>query len=155
MIKYEDYRNDKNFKIDSLTYKEIFIFLKPALEKAIADFEKLDSLDELIYIEAGSTIRNAYGKDKDLYPLITLELKSSSKKWLMGRYYYCAINPFEINVKVNHYGEIKVVESEELSDSLCCLMCEHFPDSDYLEKREKYFKTAEIIRKTEEKMLNI
>ena len=154
MIKYEDYRNDKNFKIDSLTYKEIFLNLKPALENVIANFEKLEKLEDLTCVEIGSTIRYAYGKDKDLYPLITLELKSSSQNWLIGKYYYCEINPFEINVKVNHYGEVKVVDTVELTKALIDLMCEQFPNSDYLEKREKYFKNAEIIRKTEANMLN-
>ena len=105
-------------------------------------------------MEVGSTIRGFYGKDKDLYPLITLELEVVSEQRPKGRYYYCEINPFEISVKVNYYGEVKVIETEELTNALINLMCECFPNSDYLEKREKYFKTAEIIRKAEEKMLN-
>lgn len=154
MIKYEDYRNDKNFKIDSLSYREIFLGLKSCLEKEISKLEKVNSLYELTYIEVGSTIRGSYGKDKDLYPLITLELKAVSEQRPKGRYYYCEINPFEINVKVNHYGEVKVIETEELTNALINLMCEKFSNSNYIEKREKYFKDAEIVKKTEENMLN-
>ena len=103
------------------------------------------------------SMRNAYAKDKDLYPLLTVGLCVSFKNIspIFKRYYYCEINPFEVKLLANYYGEVEIVESEELNKALIAFMCENFPNSDYIQKREKYFEIAEKIRKTEENMLNL
>ena len=115
MIKYEDYRNDKNFKIDSLTYSEIFSGLKHCLIKVISENEKINT-EDCVLSEMGGSIRNYFGKDKNLYPLITLDLffTTKSKSLIFKREYFCKISPFEIELLQNFYGEIAIVENENL-----------------------------------------
>ena len=152
MIKYEDYRPDKNFKIDSLTYSEIFLGLKEELIKIISDYNG-EEVKELSLIENWCSARLKYGKDKDLYPLLVLQLKVDNKSFL-AEDCFIEFMPFEIKLYINKNGNVKEFESKELNNSLKTFMCNKFPNSDYLKKYEKYFKLAEIISKTEENMLN-
>ncbi len=154
MIKFEDYRNDKNFKIDSLTYQEIFESLKDGIEKVICDFEKVPPLQGLVLREDKCSIRFAYSKDKDLYPTINLEVRSYSSKFC-SNYNVMIINPFEVDIRCigEMTGRVHILTSEELTNSLIAMMNEKFPNSDYMEKREKYFKNAELIQRKQEELL--
>ena len=153
MIKFEDYRKDKEFKIDSLTYPEIFEGLKGGIEKAICEFEKVDSVDELVFLDKSSVVNMKYGKDKDMYPSINIEFCVFAGKHIRGKYYNCIFNPFEIEIHKIDCGEIKVFEGEELTQALVDMIVEKFPNSDYVEKREKYFKMSELMERKYEEML--
>ncbi|MBO5954744.1 MAG: hypothetical protein J6Q13_02100 [Clostridia bacterium] len=153
MIKFEDYRNDKNFKIDSLTYQEIFESLKDGISKAVCKFEKVESLDDLILPDTSGAISMKYGRDKDLYPSINMEFRVFAGKHIQGKYYNVILNPFEIEIHKVYCGEVKVFSCEELTNSLFDMMNEKFPNSDYKEKREKYLKNAELIQRKQEELL--
>lgn len=153
MIKFEDYRKDKDFKIDSLSYQEIFESLKGGIEKAICEFEKVERVEDLIFPDTSGVVSMKYGKDKDMYPSINLEFCVFAGKWINGKYYNCILNPFEIEIHKVYCGEVQVFNCEELTQALVDMMNEKFPNSDYMEKREKYFKMAELIQRKQEEML--
>lgn len=154
MIELEDYRTDKEFKIDSLTYQEIFESLKDGIEKVICEFEKVPPLQGLELREDKCSTRFEYGKDKDMYPTINLEVRSySSKFW--SNYNVMIINPFEIDIRCigEMTGRVHILTSENLTQALIDMINEKFPNSDYMEKREKYFKMAELMQRKREEML--
>lgn len=151
MIKYEDYRKDKNFKLDSLTYKEIFLGLKENLIKIISDCLN-EEVVELYLMEGWSNLRLKYGKDKDLYPLVFLRIEADDETF-PPRCFFIEVSPFEIKLSVNRNGYLQEIENEELNNLLVKFMCKHFPNSDYLEKRKKYFKDSNLIKKLEEEKL--
>lgn len=153
MIKFEDYRKDKEFKIDSLSYQEIFESLKDGIEKTICKFEKVDSVDDLVFLDKSSVANMKYGKDKDMYPSINIEFCVFAGKYIRGKYYNCILNPFEIEIRKIYCGEVQVITCEELTQALIDMINEKFPNSDYMEKREKYFQMAELIQRKQEELL--
>lgn len=153
MISFEDYRKDKEFKIDSLTYQEIFESLKCGIEKAICDFKGIEKLDQLKLDGLDNHINMCYGADKDMYPRVVFMVEAYSSKWKGPAFCYCVINPFEVELHVTPNGRIEVIECEELTQALIDMINEKFPNSDYMEKREKYFKMAELIERKREELL--
>ena len=136
MIKFEDYRTDRNFKLDSLSFEEIYEEIKPYVEEVIKNLEKENFKNSMVDLNLNRcSFRMAYGKDKDLYPRIQLDLKSN---------YIIVLTTFEIKMLVVG-REIKEIRCEELDNALIKLMNEKFPNTDYLIKREKYFENAEIV----------
>ena len=155
MIKFEDYRKDKNFKIDSLSYEEIFESLKHGIEKAICDYAKVEKLTGLTYEDEDSVVMMKYGKDKDMYPSVIFMVSAYSDAWLYESTYYCILNPYEVELHKACNGEMKVITCKELTQSLVEMMNTKFPNSDYKEKRKKYFKDAELIKKVDEILTTI
>ena len=153
MIKLEDYRTDKEFKIDSLTYQEIFESLKSGIEKTICEYEKVESLDDLIMSDTSGAISMKYGKDKDMYPSVNIEICVYAGKYIQGKYYNVILNPFEIEIHKIYCGEVQVFNCEELTQALIDMINKKFPNSDYMEKREKYFKMAELMQRKREELL--
>lgn len=153
MIKFEDYRKDKNFKIDSLGYQEIYESLKDGIEKAICEFVGVKKLTGLSYEDEDSVVMMKYGKDKDMYPSVIFMVGAYSDKWLYESIYYCVVNPYEVELHKNKNGEMQIITCDELTNALIEMMNKKFPNSDYMEKREKYFKTAELMQRKREEML--
>lgn len=153
MVKYEDYRKDKNFKIDSLSYQEIFDSLKSGIEKTICDYAKVEKLTGLSYEDEDSVVMMKYGKDKDMYPHVIFMVSAYSDKWIYESTYYCVLNPFEVELHKTHNGEMEIITHEELTNCLLGMMNTKFANSDYLEKREKYFKNAELMQRKREELL--
>ena len=77
----------------------------------------------------------AYGADKDLYPKIKLDMYE----------YLLIVTTFEVKPLVFDNG-LKEIKSEDLDNALIKFMCNRFPNSDYLAKREKYFEDAETMK---------
>lgn len=153
MITFDECRKDKEFKIDSLNYQEIFEGLKSGIEKTIRKYDRTEGLPKGLRLEErGCQINFAYGKDKDMYPKITIEVSRLSDVGFGRESYYFIFNPFEI-VMVCERNGAEICIFQELTQALIGMMNEKFPDSDYKEKREKYFKMAELIRKKQEEML--
>ena len=153
MIKFEDYRNDKKFKIDSLSFFEIYEGLKGGIEKAICRHQKIKKIDELKYDDLDSVVDFVYGKDKDMYPRVHFRVRAYSKQLNEAMYYYIFLNAFEIKIYRAYQKNNDFVEYKELTQSLINMINEKFPNSDYMEKREKYFKMAELIERKREEML--
>ena len=144
---------NKNFKIDSLTYQEIFESLKDDIGKAIRKYDHTKGFPKgLRLVECGCQTVFAYGKDKDVYPKITLEVSRLSDVGYGREYYYFIFNPFEIMMVVDRNGVENYI-SKELTQALVDMMNEKFPNSDYMEKREKYFKLAALIQRKQEELL--
>ena len=138
MIKFEDYRSDKNFKLDSLSFEEIYEGIKPAVEKEIKKLEKGNFKNGMVDLNLNRcSFRMAYGKDKDLYPRIQIDLKSK---------YIVVITTYEIKMLIVE-REVSEHQSEELDEALVCLMNKKFPESDYIEKRKNYFENADLVRR--------
>ncbi len=138
VIKFEDYRSDKDFKLDSLSFEEIYEEIKGSIEKVVRNLEKENFKDEMVKLNLNRCgFRMAYGKDKDLYPRIQLDLRSN---------YIIVLTTYEIKILVVG-REIEEVQFEELDDALIQMMNKKFPNSDYSSKREKYFEDAELARK--------
>lgn len=136
MIKFEDYRSDKDFKLDSLSFEEIYEEIRETLKKVVKSLEKENFNETMINLNLNRcSFRMAYGKDRDLYPRIQIDLKSN---------YIVVITTYEIKMLIVG-REIKEFQSEELDNVLIQLMNNKFPETDYLLKREKYFKTADIV----------
>lgn len=153
MIKFKDYRKDKEFKIDSLSYQEIFESLKDGIEKSIRKYDHAKGLPKSLRLEErGCQTIFAYGKDKDVYPKITIEVSRLSDVGFGREHYYFVFNPFEIVMVVERNGVENYI-SKELTQTLIDIMNEKFPNSDYMEKREKYFKMAELMQRKREEML--
>ena len=152
MKSYDKYRNDKDFKLDSLSYMEIFSALRTDLEIAIANFEKTEVVKVDLILHRCST-RSRYGKDKNLYPYIMLEVEALFKNGKIVKDYSFGLNPFEVEMLVNVCGRIKLVRNEALTFALVCFMDNKFLNCDYKEKQKKYLKNSEIACKTEERLL--
>ena len=136
MIKYEDYRSDKNFNIDTLPYEEIF----DGFKDVINEIKKRDNIDGFKFwpVELRKDrceCQMAYGADKDLYPKIKLDMYE----------YLLIVTTFEVKLLVFDNG-LKEIKSEDLDNALIKFMCNRFPNSDYLAKREKYFEDAETMK---------
>ena len=153
MITFEDYRKDKEFKIDSLSYQEIFENLKDGIEKAICRNQKISKIDGLTYDDFDSAVDFVYGKDKDMYPRVHFRVRAYSKKLNEAMYYYIFLNAYEIMIYRAYQNNNNFVEYKELTQSLINMMNEKFPDSDYVEKREKYFKIAKLIERKRQELL--
>ncbi|MBR4999156.1 MAG: hypothetical protein IKY10_04670 [Clostridia bacterium] len=153
MITFEDYRKDKEFKIDSLTYQEIFESLKGGIETSICRHQKIKKIDELTYNDLDSNVDFVYGKDKDMYPRVHFMVRAYSKKLNEAMYYYIFLNAFEIKIYRAYQNNNDFVEYKELTQALIDMMNEKYPNSDYVEKREKYFKMAELIERKRQELL--
>ena len=152
MKSYDKYRNDKDFKLDSLSYMEIFSALRTDLEIAIANFEKSEVVKVDLILHRCST-RSRYGKDKNLYPYIMLEVEALFKNGKIVKDYSFGLNPFEVEMLVRVYGGFKSFVSDGLTFALVNFINEKFPKSDYNKKLIKYFKDAEICKKADENIL--
>ena len=153
MFNLNNYRNDRQFQLDSLSYDEIFECLRDDIEKAIAKFEKVENIDALILPDTSGVVSMKYGKDKDMYPSVNMEVCVYAGKYIQGKYYNIILNPFEIEIHKIYCGEVQVFTSEELNEALIDMMNEKFPNSNYMEKREKYFKMAELMQRKREELL--
>lgn len=153
MDSFNDLRSDKQFNLENVSYEDLFEGLKGDIQKTICEYEEVDKLASLHLNKDECLTRMKYGKDKDLYPSILLEISARAIGKIRGSIFYCIINPFEIEIHKIHCGKVDILKNENLTYALKDFMSEKFVNSDYLEKREKYFKNAELINKTENKML--
>lgn len=116
--------------------------MRHGLSVALSEFIGEDVDVTKINIEERNCFtRSAFGSDGDLYQKVKLDIYVGNMyAWML------IFNPFEI-----YLAEYDGSEKEYKSDALdCCLidmMIKLFPNSDYLEKREKYFNDAEINKK--------
>ena len=136
MYRYEDYRNDKDFKLESLSYEEIFNCFKGVVNKIKKEHH--DGAFKFCPVELRKDrceFVMAYGADKDLYPKLNIDMYN----------YILVLTTFEVKLLEIENG-VNEIKSEELDCVLTKMMCEKFPQTNYLEKREEYFANAEIIR---------
>ena len=141
---FEEIRADKNFNLETLTYKEIFEGLRTAVAEAISEYlnHEVDSEDLSLYVERCST-RKSFGGDKNLYPKIYLDLKGR-----IG----LLITPFEIEMMVVS-NKIEMISPICLREAFYNFMCEKFPDANYPRIYDKYLINSEKIKKQREKHL--
>ncbi len=138
MLRFEDCRNDKEFKLETLSYEEIFDAFKDIVNEVKK--KNCDGTFKFWPVELRNErceSRMVFGEDKNLYPKIRFDMGT----------YVLIVSTFEVKLLVIEYG-IDEIKSEELDNALVKLMCEHFPNSDYLAKREKYFKDVELMKRT-------
>ena len=141
-----DLRKDKDFNLEEVSYQELFNGLKKGIVQAIAEYENADVDEKTIKLnERRCSGKFAYGEDGDMYPKILLDLTGN---------YSVLLNPFEIKMLVYDYS-VKTIKSETLDDALVEFMCSRFPESDYIETREKYFHGAEIMKRIRDDMIII
>ena len=138
MIKFDDYRKDKSYKLDSLSYQEIFNGLKDVVVEIVSDLEKENYFDGLVRLNAHRCdCKMAFGADRDMYPKVKLDV---------GGKYFLILNTYEVKLLVVE-SEIKEIKSDRLDNALIEFMSERFPESDYVEKRKKYFEDADLVRR--------
>lgn len=141
---FEEIRADKDFNLETLTYREIFDGLKQGLAKGIMKYTKEDVfVDDLILNEDRCSTRHAYGEDGNLYPKIYLDMKG---------FYSVLLTPFEIEIIETRY-KINTFSNECIREVLFNFMCEKFPYSKYETFYEKYLINAEKIKKQAENHL--
>lgn len=139
-----DYRYDKNFNLEEVSFIELFEGLKSGIAAAVSAYEKKDICEETIRLDVGGCIRAlTYGEDGQLYPKLVLSLEGS---------YSVMLTPFKIQMIVYDYS-LKNFRSPELTNSLVDFMCSRFPESDYLEKREEYKIKSKLANSVYDKMI--
>ena len=141
MINLEDYRNDKNFNLDSVAFVEMFENIKDGLAIAISEYKNANiESNQILINEKNCFRRSAFGADKDLYTKVKLDIYVKRIDSFM-----VIFNPFEIYL-AEYDGSENRYRSENLNNALVDMMLKLFPNSDYLLKREKYFKDSEIVK---------
>ena len=136
MLRFEDYRSDKNFKLETLSYEEIFGGFKDVVNKIKKqNHDGVFKFQSVQLRKEKCECKMAYGQDRDLYPKIKLDMYD----------YVLIVSTFEVKLLVLNWG-VEEIKSKGLDDALIELMCKHFPESDYLERRAKYFEDAELMR---------
>ena len=153
MKSYNDIISDKEFNLETVSYEDLFKGLKVEIEKTICKYKRVDKLAGLHLNKDECSTRMKYGKDKDLYPSVLLEISARESGKIKGSVFHCMVNPFEIEIHKIHCGKVDVLTDEELINALKDFMVEMFPNSDYLEKSEKYFKQAKIIDRVYDKLI--
>lgn len=139
MLEIEDYRSDKDYMLDSVSYEEIFDAFKDVVNETLKKFMVNTYVDgSLEFRKDRCNCRMAYGADKDLYPKIKLD---------MGKC-FLILTTFEVKLLFIDY-KLREVSTSELDKTLVEFMCNRFPLSYYLEKRDKYFKDAELMKRTQ------
>lgn len=145
--------NYEVFDFQCIAYEEMFNNLKYGIMSAICEYENLEKVDDVIYIETGCGTRFAYADNGDLLSTVILELVGYSSKFPCGKYYHVEFNPFEINLLVLWHGERKKISSEYLSNSFMGFMINYFPESDYLKRKDKYLKDCQIAKNVRDNMV--
>ena len=141
MINLEDYRNDKKFNLDNVAFIEMFENIKANLAIAISEYKNANIESSQILINENNCFRrSAFGSDKDLYTKVKLDVYVKRVDSFM-----IIFNPFEIYL-AEYDGSENRYKSENLNNALIDMMLKLFPNSDYLIKREKYFKDSEIVK---------
>ena len=141
MIKLEDFRKDKNFNLNNVTFMQMFENIKDKLAVAISEHKNANIESGQILINENNCFRrSAFGADKDLYTKVKLDVYVKRVDSFM-----IIFNPFEIYL-AEYDGSENCYRSKSLNNALVDMMLKLFPNSDYLVKREKYFKDSEIIK---------
>ena len=142
---FNEARSDRAFNLDAVAYEEMFEGLKENLALALSEFEKVEiKAEDLILGLRNCFKRSSFGEDKNLYTKIKLDIHAKKID-----NYMIIFNPFEIYM-TKYDGSEERFTSSALDKALTNFMVERFPDSKYLEKREKYFKDGELIKKVDE-----
>lgn len=131
--------NYKRFDLNNISYNEMFEAMRHGLPVALSELIGEDVDVTKINIEERNCFtRSAFGSDGDLYQKVKLDIYVGNiGTWML------IFNPFEIYL-AEYDGSEKAYKSDALDCCLIDMMIKLFPNSDYLEKREKYFKDAEI-----------
>ena len=152
MKNFEDYRNDRGFNLESLSFEQIFAGLKSDLKKIISDMEEKE-IFKLELSERNCSTRSKYGKDGFLYPIMILSFDAFTKSGFLKKDYYLEIAPSEIDMLVNNGGRITKFINAELDEMLMNFMQKQFNNSGYIEKRKKYVKDSNVLEKKYDEML--
>lgn len=150
MLKFNKERNEEYFSLDNVTYEEMFEVMKEDLALALTEYEKVQINAEDLMLGLSNCFRKtAFGEDGMLYPKIKLDVYAKKiNSWMI------IFNPFTIYLAEYDSSERRYF-SNALDKTLISFMTGRFPNSSYLEKREKYFKNAEIMKKVDKFLLNI
>ena len=139
MIRFEDCRSDKLYKLDTVAYEEIFDVFKDTVNETLKKHMENTYVDGSLELRKDMcSCRMAYGADKDLYPKIKLDMGGC----------FLILTTFEVKLLFIDY-KLREVRTPELDETLVEFMCDRFPDSGYLEKRNKYFEDAELMKRTQ------
>ena len=143
---------DEKFDLMNLSDEELFSELKPEILniiKSVKGFEDLTEQD-IMLCEGGSNRRKAFGQDSNLYPHIVLDV--AVKAYLQYEHFDLFIDPFSVKIAPHKYDP-ELIEDEKLTARFVDFMIKRFPDADYEDKRNKYYKWAETKSKIEEILL--
>lgn len=152
---YEIPRNDKDFNLDNITDEQLFSGIKQGILECMKKVNGLEdiTIDDIKLNKEHSNRREFMANDSNLYPKILLSTTTMPKyNW---KKYMCAdflITPFTIQMLLHKNG-LETLEPEELEKAFVDFMCETFPESNYLEKREEYFNNVDRQRKFYNKMI--
>ena len=144
MIKFEPV--DKNFDLTKVSDEELFFVLKDEVVNLIKTFKGFENTtsNDVILDERNSNRRKAYGKDGNIYPNIVLDI--NVKAYLQPESFNLFIDPYSVKLAPHKYNA-SMVESEDLTNAFVFYMTHKFPESSYTQKRDEYFKKAEIMEK--------
>ena len=142
--------SDENFNLKTISYEEMFYALKDSIKKAIAEYDAVD-VEDVRLEEDGCSISRVVGKDGGYYSQMTLEV-SRSNDGFARLYYSFVVNTFSIMMVMFRY-DVENHVSKELTNKYVEFMKHRFPESGYEEKREKYYKNAEIAQRKCEELL--
>lgn len=140
--------NNKTFELNRVAYSEMFELMKENLVTALSEYVGEEILARKINIEERNCFtRSAFGSDGDLYQKVKLDIYVGNVyAWML------IFNPYEISL-VEYDGSEKEYRSNALDNCLIDMMIKLFPDSNYLVKREKYFKDAKINKKVSDMLM--
>lgn len=144
-------RNDDDFNLRNIEYKEIFSALRKDIVSAIKlykDYESIDSKDIKLN-NICSHRMDSFFDDGNLYPIITLDIEINSL-YLNG--FNLIIDPFNIKLIPQKY-EAKVFNDKNLTNSFIKFMLMKFPEANYLEKRNQFFERVSLQHKVRENLL--
>lgn len=143
---------DAEFDLRKVEDEEIFGAVKDDVVNVIRSFkgrENIESKDVRLNTKYTNR-REVLSGDSNMYPNIILNVEA--KSYLNYDGFNLFINPFSIKIAEDKYDP-KMIEDENLTKSFIKFMLLRFPNSDYSEKREEYFRKVELMQKMREQML--
>ena len=145
---------DKDFNLMTVSDPEIFDSLKKDIVATIRTMKGFDKIkdEDVLLDQAFTNRRTAYGKDGNAYPNIVMSVLVKTAPPFGVREVNMFVDPFSIKLALHEYDP-KIVEDEKLTQAFVKFMTERFPNSEYTQKRDKYFKAAEIAERVYSRMV--
>lgn len=143
---------DAEFDLTTISDMEIFEGIKKGIVKTLntlKGYEKIQNKDVQLNADYYNR-RMAFGEDKNLYPHIVMDLSVKNGS------YYDSFDLFidTFNIKLApHKFDPQMIENANLTNAFIKFMITRFPKSNYLEKREEYFKKAKINQRIRDELL--
>ena len=144
MVNFKSF--DKDFDLMNVENAELFFALKNEITNAIKTVKGFENVnpEDVSFREKHSNRRKAYGKDGNIYPHIVLDI--NVKAYLQPESFDLFLDPFSVKLSQHKYNA-QMIENEELTNAFIFYMTQKFPESSYIQKRDEYFKKAELMEK--------